>query len=125
MATHYRRRVTSKTLWLDNNEKLIDLILTLPAHSAYAERGFSEMKLVKSDWRSCLRPSILSDLLFIMLHAYDIPSYDPTDAINLWNLTGQRTRGSSQRPYGSRPDDGDAGDDDVSSDDNTDILSSL
>ena len=64
------------------------------------------MKLVKSDWRSCLRPSILSDLLFIMLHAYDIPSYDPTDAINLWNLTGQRTRRSSQRPYGSRQDDG-------------------
>jgi hypothetical protein len=83
------------------------------------------MKLVKSDWRSCLRPSILSDLLFIMLHAYDIPSYDPTDVINLWNLTGQRIRRSNQRPYGSRPDDGDAGDDDVSSDDNTDILSSL
>jgi hypothetical protein len=83
------------------------------------------MKLVKSDWRSCLRPSILSDLLFIMLHAYDIPSYDPTDVINLWNLTGQRTRRSSQRSYGSRPNDGDAGDNDVSSDDNTDILSSL
>jgi hypothetical protein len=83
------------------------------------------MNLVKSDWRSCLRPSILSDLLFIMLHAYDIPSYDPTDAINFWNLTGQRTRRSSHRPYGSRQNDGDAGDDDVSSDDNTDILSSL
>jgi hypothetical protein len=74
-----------------NDEKLIDLILTLPAHSADAERGFSEMKLVKSDWHSCLRPSILSDLLFIIFHTYDIPSYDPTDAINLWNLTGQRT----------------------------------
>ena len=67
----------AKTFWLYNNEKLIDLILTLPAHSAYAERGFSEMKLVKSDWRSCLRPSILSDLLFTMLHAYDIPSVWP------------------------------------------------
>ena len=44
---------------------------------------------------------------------------------NLWNLTGQRTRRPSQRPYGSKQDDGDAGDDDVSSDDNTDILSSL
>ena len=39
--------------------------------------------------------------------------------------TGQSTRRPSQRPYGSRQDDGDAGDDDVSSDDNTDILSSL
>jgi hypothetical protein len=60
-----------------------------------------------------------------MFYTYDIPSYDPTDAINLWNLTGQRTRRPSQRPYGSSQDDGDAGDDDVSSDDNTDILSSL
>ena len=59
-----------------------------------------------------------------MLHTYDIPSYDPTDAINLWNLTGQRTQRPSQRPYSSRQDDGDAGDD-VSGDDNTDILSSL
>jgi hypothetical protein len=59
------------------------------------------------------------------MFTYDIPSYDPTDAINLWNLTGQRTRRPSQRPYGSKKDDGDAGDDDVSSDDNTDILSSL
>ena len=59
------------------------------------------------------------------MFTYDIPSYDPTDAINLWNLTGQRTRRPSQRPYGSNQNDGDAGDDDVSSDDNTDILSSL
>jgi hypothetical protein len=58
-----------------------------------------------------------------MFYTYDIPSYDPTDAINLWNLTGQRTRRPSQRPYGSRQDDGDAGDDDVSSDDNTDMFS--
>ena len=60
-----------------------------------------------------------------MFHIHDIPSYDPTDAINLWNLTGQRTQRPSQSPYGSRQDDGDAGDDDVSSDDNTEILSSL
>jgi hypothetical protein len=60
-----------------------------------------------------------------MFHKYDIPSYDHTDAINLWNLTGQRTQRPSQRPYGSKQDDGDAGDDDVSSDNNADILSSL
>ena len=37
---------------------LIDLILSIPAHSADAERGFSEMKLVKSDWRSNLRSDV-------------------------------------------------------------------
>ena len=41
----------------------------------------------------------------------------------IWQDKEQRT--PSQKPYGSRQDDGDAGDDDVSSDDNTDILSSL
>jgi hypothetical protein len=46
--------------------------------------------------------------IFIMFHTYDIRSYNPTDAINLWNLTGQRTRRPSQRPYGSSQDDGDA-----------------
>ena len=37
----------------------------------------------------------------------------------------KRTQRPSQRPYSFRQDDGDAGDDDVSSDDNTDILSSI
>ncbi|KAI0212098.1 hypothetical protein LSAT2_002989 [Lamellibrachia satsuma] len=38
----------------------IDLILTLPASSVDAERGFSHMKFVKSDWRSRLSDTHLS-----------------------------------------------------------------
>lgn len=33
---------------------LVDLILTVPASTADCERGFNQMKLVKSDWRSRL-----------------------------------------------------------------------
>ncbi|XP_071795584.1 zinc finger protein 862-like [Asterias amurensis] len=57
-----------------NAMALIDLILTIPAHSADAERGFSEMKLIKTDWRSKLRPSILSDLMMIFFHSAEIKS---------------------------------------------------
>ncbi|CAB3994333.1 zinc finger [Paramuricea clavata] len=33
---------------------LVDLLLTIPAHSAECERGFSLVKLVKSDWTNSL-----------------------------------------------------------------------
>lgn len=34
---------------------LVDINLSLPASSSDAERGFSEMKMVKTDWRCRLR----------------------------------------------------------------------
>ena len=95
----------AKKIELDNNEKL------------ERKRTYDQVKRKRKFQTSWQKNR--------MFHTYDIPSYDPTDAINLWNLTGQRTQRPSQRPYGSRQDVGDAGDDDVSSDDNTDILSSL
>ena len=81
---------------------LVDLVLTIPAHSADAERGFSEMKMVKTDWRSGLRPAILSDLLFIMFHTEAIGKYDPTDAVKLWNASSTRARRPTLEPYGPR-----------------------
>ncbi|XP_049889995.1 uncharacterized protein LOC126383508 isoform X2 [Epinephelus moara] len=42
---------------------LFDAFLTIPATTADCERGFSVMKQVKSDWRSCLKGETLSDLL--------------------------------------------------------------
>ena len=41
---------------------LVDLILSLPASTEDCERGFSQMKLVKSDWRSRLSTTTLCDL---------------------------------------------------------------
>ncbi|KAI0222661.1 hypothetical protein LSAT2_026077 [Lamellibrachia satsuma] len=71
---------------------LVDIILSLPAHSADAERGFSEMKLVKTDWRSKLGNDILTDLLHISFHTASIADFDPTAAIHLWNSSGTRAR---------------------------------
>ena len=60
---------------------LVDLVLTLPVHSADCERGFSHMKKVKSDWRSKLRDTTVSDCLTIIL---ETPSIDPAPALELW-----------------------------------------
>ena len=70
----------------------MDVVLTLPAHSADAERGFSELKLVKSDWRTNLGNDVLTDLLHVSLHTATIGEFDPTAAIHLWNASGPRTR---------------------------------
>ena len=98
-------------------------------HITGVEQAAKKIKLDNNEkkdvWSGQKKKKISNKLAENRMFTYDIPSYDPTDAINLWNLTGQRTRRPSQRPYGSKQDDGDAGDDDVSSDDNTDILSSL
>ena len=71
---------------------LIDLTLTLPAHSADCERGFSHLKQIKSDWRSRLTCESLTDLMRIQLYSPAIDQFDPTDAINLWIRSGLRSR---------------------------------
>ena len=59
---YYRFPDTSSVTWRQVNDDLgdkrpsvhplIDLVLSLPASSAEAERGFSLMKIIKTDWRS-------------------------------------------------------------------------
>ena len=81
---------------------IIELLLVLPAHTADCERGFSLMKQTKTDFRSCLGHNKLSDLLFIKLHCGDIDSFDPDEAIDLWNanIHGKRSRRHDTKPYG-------------------------
>ena len=43
--------------------KLMDLILTLPATSSEVERGFSQMKLIKTNIRSKLSTENLNNLI--------------------------------------------------------------
>lgn len=74
---------------------LVDLVLCMPASSADAERGFSQVKLVKTKLRSRLRADHLTNLLTIQLHTPDVREFDPNPAINLW-LKGSSTR--SRRP---------------------------
>jgi hypothetical protein len=63
---------------------LIDLILSLPSSSVEAERGFSLMKLIKTDWRSKLKDTTLSDLMVVKPESEPINTFDPNDAIAVW-----------------------------------------
>ena len=69
---------------------LVDLLLSIPAHSSECERGFSLMKLVKTDWRNCLTYDALTDLIRINLHCADIKEFNPDQAIHLWNKASTR-----------------------------------
>ena len=47
---------------------LVEIILILPLATPTVERGFSAMKRVKNDWRSCLETDILNMLLRITIN---------------------------------------------------------
>ena len=62
---------------------VIDLIRTKPASSAENKRGFSQMKLVKTDRRSRMNNPALNDLMNIQLESPSVSSFDPDPAIGL------------------------------------------
>lgn len=64
---------------------LVDLVLTIPASSTDADRGFSYMKNTKTDNRSRLLQAHLTDQMTVILEFADVKSYDPMPAITLWN----------------------------------------
>ena len=63
---------------------LIDLLLTIPATSLECEWGFSHMRHIKSDWRSRLTNSTLTDLMRILMESDSIENYNPEPAVDLW-----------------------------------------
>ncbi|CAM5113172.1 unnamed protein product [Eretmochelys imbricata] len=71
---------------------LVDLILTLPASSAEAERGFSQVKLTMMQLHSKGMSESVTDLMIIQLNSPDIKKFDPEKAIHLWNSAWQRHR---------------------------------
>ena len=50
-------------------------------------RGFSAMKLIKTDVRNRLTVNVLTDVLRIKLMSPSISDLEPTDAIHAWNVT--------------------------------------
>ena len=64
--------------------RLVDLLLTIPATSAEAERGFSSMKLVKNKLRSRLQDSNLNNILRIVLLSPSEEEFDPAPAVDHW-----------------------------------------
>lgn len=68
----------------------MDLILTFSPSSAQAERGFSQLKIVKSDLRNRLGQNSLNNILAIKFLSDDIKSFDPNNAITQFLLTKNR-----------------------------------
>ncbi|KAK2149533.1 hypothetical protein LSH36_447g00023 [Paralvinella palmiformis] len=72
---------------------LIDVVLCIPATFVEAERGFSVMKRVKTDFRNRLKNPALQDLLRIIHLFPPEAEFDPKKAIDHW----YNTRESGQR----------------------------
>ena len=64
--------------------KLFDLILTLPASSAVCERGFSAMKILKTEYRNRLGSKTMTTLLTVQIHSPEISQFDPVPSIIRW-----------------------------------------
>jgi hypothetical protein len=71
---------------------LVDLICTLSPSSAEAERGFSQLKIIKTSLRSRLNQLTLNQVLCIKLHSQDILHFNPEPAIQVWNTSSTRQR---------------------------------
>ena len=71
---------------------VIDLVLSLPASSSMCERGFSQMKLMKSSMRNKLTAAQMTCLMTVKFHGDSIEQFNPTAAIHRWNQTAQRAR---------------------------------
>lgn len=70
--------------------KLMQLVLSLPASSSEAERGFSVLSVVKTDLRSRLSQGALNDLMIVKMCCAPITSFDPEPAFELWSSAAVR-----------------------------------
>ncbi|XP_027630683.1 E3 SUMO-protein ligase KIAA1586-like [Tupaia chinensis] len=75
---------------------LVDLVLTLPASSAEAERGFSQMRRTKSQSHAKINTESMTDILIIQLNSPDISNFDPRKAIHLWNTRTPSSTGDTR-----------------------------
>ena len=75
-----------------NVASLIDLVLSMSPSSAEAERGFSQLKLIKTDIRSKLSQISLNSCLAIRMLSNDIRTFNPLPAIKHWNSSSVRGR---------------------------------
>ena len=56
-------------------------MLSLPASTAACERGFSWMRIFKTDYRNKLHCSTMTGLLTVKLLSSDVKSFDPLPAV--------------------------------------------
>ena len=75
-----------------NLTALVDFLGTFCLSSAEAERGFSQLKVVKTDESSRLQHSPLEDQLLAKLEDPPLDKFDPVPVIEAWSVSGARVR---------------------------------
>ena len=70
--------------------KLVEALLVLPVNTAACERGFSKMKIFKTDLRNHLSSEQLNNLMTISLASVDNEDSLISRAIKLWHRKKRR-----------------------------------
>lgn len=81
---------------------IIDLVLTLPASFAVKERGFSEMKLTKTNVRSRINNVTLNNSMVIQMATPEVKQFDRDPAIHKCDNSSTVTRRPLFKEGGSR-----------------------
>ena len=84
---------------LPNILLLAEIVLILPMCTACCERGFSAVKRIKNDWRSCLAVNVLDHLLRITLEGPTVDDFEPEKAIQHWWESGEHSRRPGFMPF--------------------------
>ena len=77
---------------------LSELVFSLPFSNGQVERIFSMMKIIKTDRRTSLHTSTLSDLLEIQVEGPPLAACSPDRAVKLWWDDCKTTRRVNQAP---------------------------
>ncbi len=77
---------------------LCELGFSLPFSNGRVERIFSSLKLIKTDRRTRLQSSTLSDLLEILVQGPSLQNFSPKQAVDLWWSDCKTTRRINQGP---------------------------
>ena len=78
--------------------RLCELLFSLPFSNGHVERMFSAMKIVKTNRRTSLKSTTLSDLLKIKAESPPLASFSADRAVSLWWDACKTTRRVSQMP---------------------------
>ena len=88
-----------------NMLSLCELLFSLPFSNAHVERMFSSMKVIKTNRRTNLDSSTLSDLLEIQAEGPPLASFSADQAVSLWwddCKTGRRVKQAPRKHYRPR-----------------------
>ena len=78
---------------------LVELLFSLPMSNGHVERVFSQLKVIKTDRRTCLGENRLDSLLRIATTAPPLSQWDASRAVELWwNDRKRRNVGDVRAP---------------------------